>query len=69
MVDMIWPVMPVRLRANASPEPHSGQRSDQPRDAALRQEQRRGSAPRVAPNARRMPISDRRCVTAIANEL
>ena len=37
--------------------------------SALSRKKSRWSWPRVAPRARRIPISDRRCVTAMANEL
>ena len=59
-------------RGDPARDQHSEDRSDD------RPEQSQGGAltekihwicPRVAPSARRIPISERRCVTAIANEL
>ena len=50
-------------------ERDAGQRADQRRRRALSPRKSVRIWPRVAPSARRMPISPRRCVTAMEKEL
>jgi hypothetical protein len=62
---LIWPTMP---RAMTKPAPHPSADPTRPSTALSTRNSERICA-RVAPSARRMPMSARRCVTAIAKEL